>query len=594
MSSNSAANKSLAAIAVKEVETDKAKSRSAVIAETKQGRMPSALVAMSRTDLSLLQQKIFASLIYAVTTGKAERTPQTGEIAKASEQEDVIDDWRIDPKRLKELSRFESRNHEHFRKSIEGLSGRIVELNILGKDDEVLLHTKRSLFEGIGFGKKDGKVYFAFSDYVKRKLNRFRFYCKFFPSYANSLKHNSSHAIYLLLLDYIDENRGEGQTPFIEIEKFAKLVGGEAYSDFGTFRENCIKPAIIEIAKKTNVEASFDRLDDVKTIGRKVTAIRIRGRFKKGDEICNVGVSHKSNAKHKRQSSLFDESEVTLFGHTIDKDSFLDFLSTGATKSKSAYKHQMQIALDNGTLGDIKERVIKYISFKLEQEKIIKVEKQNRKVNEFYKRLSEIALKAKQDQLENLYIWNEANGFVSFSSIVNEHKLLELCSDLIDYSDNEIARKLFTNNEKRAMEAREKREYMRSILNPLIAIAPRNEWYVVSNNGEKSKVFYSATIQQTIGDIASLALLRSINRTLVKGEKVEFEAEGHKHFGSFDSNRADGVMALAKQASDDESKSLKDDTSIETNDSAINAFSEAQAHTASINDGNTIAATRRE
>jgi hypothetical protein len=62
------------------------------IIQTAFGRMPTALVAISRTDFPILEQKIFASLTYAVTAGKAQRVSRESEIAKTSEASDVIDD----------------------------------------------------------------------------------------------------------------------------------------------------------------------------------------------------------------------------------------------------------------------------------------------------------------------------------------------------------------------------------------------------------------------------------------------------------------------------------------------------------------------
>jgi hypothetical protein len=529
-------DKSLAiAQAAKEVEADKAnqdKPASDII-ETKRGRMPSALVSMSRDNFPVLQQKIFLSLVYAVTTEIASQTNAADKIVQASETQDVKDDWVIDAKLARRLARYKSRNFEHFRQSVMALNGRTVKPNILGKDDEELLDTRRVLFEGVGFVKDDSKIYFKFSEYVKIKVERLRFYCKFLPYYANSLKRTSSHAIYLLLSDYIDENRGEGQTPFIEIEKFAELVGGEKNlsSDFGSLRKYSIEPAIDEINRETDITAFFDRHKDVKRNGRKITEIRLRGRY---------------NNKDYLDANPSDSASITLCGRALNKDDFLDFLAKDAN-NRGAYRHRLATAFGNGTLGDLRERVSKYIVFRNEQEKIVEAKRLTMKIAEFYKRLSDIAVKIKKAQLERLEVLVE-NGFTSIIAIINENKLVDLAHRFQGLSDADIAQELFTSGERDNYEAKEIKRYQKTIIEPLAEIEQSSNWTAIIDNQE-TKLFHSTTMIEMTGKRISLSALRKIELMLRQRLNVVFKNNGASYLGTLES---DGKLILKPVAQNEE------------------------------------------
>ncbi|MDR0665555.1 MAG: replication initiation protein [Helicobacteraceae bacterium] len=530
--------------------------------------MPSASVQITRGNFPLLQQKIFASLIYAVTT-KIARRPK---LNNSEPDEMTIFHWCVNLKQLRELSEFNSNDYSLFKRSIDALVDLSVSFNLLGKDkDDIVIcsecgtymselnnrlvcpscgHTtekktraavkaisgKSNIIDAVIY--KDDKLYFSFTNLVNYYLDKAqtRLYCKFLPKKLNSLKHGSSHAIYLLLLDYIDEKRGRGQTPFIDIVTFAKLVGGDKYlSNFKNLRTFVIDKAIDEINSKTNIDAFFDKYDDVKLNGRRVIAVRIRGRYKQSKPIqTTLFDDNANNANNGLNNSK--SNEITLFNQTINKESFLDFLAKDAT-NKSAYKVHLRQLLDNGKLGDKEARVNQYIAYKREQEIKSEQEEKQRKANELYKTLDAIAVKEKGSSLENLYLSTQDEGFLSFSSIIGNNRLLELCSSLINSSQETMLKRLATHKEKQTKETEERERYERLIVQSLTNISPSENWQVILD-GAKSNVFFSNRIQGITKEKAPLPLLRKIYIALSIGKKIEFEIDNSKYIGSLDKEMA--------------------------------------------------------
>jgi hypothetical protein len=567
------------------------------------GRMPSALVSISRVDFPLVQQKIFASLVYAVTTGIAERPKydERNEVDYITAEMEIKDDWSIDLKTLRNLSKFNSHNYKYFGEAVMGLKGRTVEINILSKDNDLIcpsckiylsknsdrfvcpacgyetdgkgipkktrFTTGQSLFSRIGTAD-DGKVYFTLDPFMQKCIDKKRFYCKFLPSIINSLKRGASHAIYLLLLDYIDEKRGSGQTPFMEVQLFAKLTGSEKYiSNFKNLRTFVIDKAIDEINSKTNINAYFDKYDDVKTNGRKIVSIRIRGRYKQSRPIQQTLFDDNDNANN--VNGNLDNSkpnEVTLCGQTIDKEGFLEFLSVNAN-NKSAYKAHIRKLLDDNRLDDKEKRINQYIVYLNEQKIRREQEERQRKTNEIYKTLNDIAVKEKGQSLENLYLWNNQQGFYSFNSIINEDKIIQMCSDLINYPSSKISKRLFTNDEKIAFETKEIRRYEEMIVNPLTVIAPMDEWKAVLDNKQIS-VFNSAIIRKATGNIASISTFRSIERKLREGGRVWFEADGNRYVGYKSNSDKAMVLTLANETKNrsDGNEAIEINRTIKAND----------------------------
>jgi hypothetical protein len=106
---------------------------------------------------------------------------------------------------------------------------------------------------------------------------------------------------------------------------------------------------------------------------------------------------------------------------------------------------------------------------------------------------------------------------------------------------------MFTNAEKLSIEERETRRYEATIVRPLMAIAPMDEWKVVIDD-QTVNVFNSRFIRNATNVAAPLSLLRKIERKIRESGKIEFEAKGNRYLGSFNGN---GIMVLANEIQDE-------------------------------------------
>ncbi|MDE0398490.1 MAG: RepB family plasmid replication initiator protein, partial [Candidatus Poribacteria bacterium] len=77
-----------------------------------------------------------------------------------------------------------------------------------------------------------------------------------------------------ICFDYFDTERDQGETPFIPLETFRKLVGLEKdeYPVFKELNRNVIKPAIREINDLTNYHVEVEQ----KRLGRKIAELKFR------------------------------------------------------------------------------------------------------------------------------------------------------------------------------------------------------------------------------------------------------------------------------------------------------------------------------
>lgn len=169
-----------------------------------------------------------------------------------------------------ECAGYTSKNIEHFKEQIRGLVCQRIEWNILGKDGEEWgVATALSSCEIF-----NGRIKWAYSKSLKKKLANPKIYAKVSMIVQSKLSGNKSAiALYELGLDFCDEKRGAGKSPWIKIEDFKGLLGidKEAYPQYKFFSRDVIKPAITLVNKETHL------LIDIKTkkVGRKIEFLKI-------------------------------------------------------------------------------------------------------------------------------------------------------------------------------------------------------------------------------------------------------------------------------------------------------------------------------
>ena len=166
---------------------------------------------------------------------------------------------------------FDSHNHEHLQEALRALVDCTVEWNILNKNQKeewgvaVLLADAR-IVEGI--------CRYSFAPQLRMKLYNPIMYTKLNLRLQNRFKGQYALILWEVCFDYFDVDRGQGQTPFITLEKFRELMGvdSDEYPLFGELNRNVIKPAINEINDLTDYFVEVEQ----KRMGRKVAELKFR------------------------------------------------------------------------------------------------------------------------------------------------------------------------------------------------------------------------------------------------------------------------------------------------------------------------------
>ena len=172
---------------------------------------------------------------------------------------------------LAEKLGFNSGNQDYLKDVLRSLAECTVEWNILGKAKDKewgvasLLASARI---------KNGICTYAFAPHLRLKLYNPRVYAKLNLRLQNRFTHRYALILWEVCFDYFDTVRGEGETPFISLEKFRELMGMEPdeYPAFKALNQWIIKPAVEEINDLTNFFVEVGQ----KRVGRKISFLKFR------------------------------------------------------------------------------------------------------------------------------------------------------------------------------------------------------------------------------------------------------------------------------------------------------------------------------
>ena len=172
---------------------------------------------------------------------------------------------------LAEKLGFNSGNQDYLKDVLKSLAECVVEWNVLGKvkDKEwgvaSLLASARI---------KNGICTYAFAPHLRLKLYNPRVYAKLNLRLQNRFTHRYALILWEVCFDYFDTARGEGETPFIPLEKFRELMGmdPDEYPAFKALNQWIIKPAVEEINDLTNFFVEVEQ----KRVGRMISFLKFR------------------------------------------------------------------------------------------------------------------------------------------------------------------------------------------------------------------------------------------------------------------------------------------------------------------------------
>ena len=166
---------------------------------------------------------------------------------------------------------FDSKNEEYLKETLEALVDCTVKWNMLDKDKKEEWGVASLLAEA---RVRDGTCFYQFSHTLRLKLHNPHVYAKLNLRLQNRFKSQYALVLWEVCFDYFDEDRNQGETPFIPLETFRELIGiaSDEYPDFPILNRDVIKPAVREINNLTDYHVEVEQ----KRFRRRVAELKFR------------------------------------------------------------------------------------------------------------------------------------------------------------------------------------------------------------------------------------------------------------------------------------------------------------------------------
>lgn len=175
--------------------------------------------------------------------------------------------------RLMQRLEFDSKNDDYLKESLRGLVRCHVEWNILDKDGDREWGVAALLAEA---KIKGGICTYEYSSTLRERLHNPRMYARLCLSLQNKFASKHALALWELCTDYLGSKRDYGETPWITLEDFRKLMGIEDSPYYAAFfkklNQQVLTPAIAEIHRVSDFQVTVD----YQRHGRKVIALKFQ------------------------------------------------------------------------------------------------------------------------------------------------------------------------------------------------------------------------------------------------------------------------------------------------------------------------------
>jgi hypothetical protein len=172
---------------------------------------------------------------------------------------------------LAHILEYDSHNQEYLKEALRALVTCGVEWNILGKDGAAVWGVTTLLAH---VEIEHGVCSYSYSLPLRQRLHNPSMYARLDLNLQNRFESKHAQALWELCVDYLGHRREYGETPYIGLEHFKKLMGIEAetYALFKLLSQWVLKPAIAEINRVSDfhVEVEYQRE------GRKVTGLKFK------------------------------------------------------------------------------------------------------------------------------------------------------------------------------------------------------------------------------------------------------------------------------------------------------------------------------
>ena len=248
--------------------------------------------------------------------------------------------FHISISQLSDYLNYEDRNDKHLKDSLEGLLNTKVKWNVLNRDGSREWGASTLL---AGCRVANGICEYDYSIFLREILYNPKVFARLNINIQNKFQSKHSLALYELCIDYLGSKREEGETPFIELEKFRTLMGlnENEYLHFKDLNKKLIKAPIKEIndVSDLNIDVKY------KKDQRKVVAIKFMIKRKYNDDSnLLLDTSYKNDIVI--ESSAIDSKSDQFFLTQEQKHIFDKLFEIGITKI-SANELIKNYSLDN-------------------------------------------------------------------------------------------------------------------------------------------------------------------------------------------------------------------------------------------------------
>jgi plasmid replication initiation protein len=210
----------------------------------------SGAIQVSNDRISLLQRKIWNVLL-------------------ANAYDDLLNKeiYSIKLKDLASILRFDSKNFEFLKEAVAEMQTILIQWNILDKDRAAWVSSQ---FLGeVAIKPHSGVIDYSWGPEMRKKLHSPTMYAKISLAIQSRFKSKYSLILYELCLDYFMKKQGKGETPWIDIEDFKKLLGVENdkyCQKFYHMNHAVIKKALTEINKESDIFVQMDKKRECRKI----------------------------------------------------------------------------------------------------------------------------------------------------------------------------------------------------------------------------------------------------------------------------------------------------------------------------------------
>lgn len=178
-------------------------------------------------------------------------------LANAYDRLAAQETYSIKIQHLTDALGFDSKNERYLKDALKALAGCTVEWNLLGKDGSQKWGVTSLLAQA---EIENGICTYAYSPALRKRLHNPGMYAKISLSIQKRFTSKYALALYELCLDYLFGAKKYGETPFIPVETYRKLMGVEedTYPDFKRLNQRVIKEPIEEINEVTDLHVLVD------------------------------------------------------------------------------------------------------------------------------------------------------------------------------------------------------------------------------------------------------------------------------------------------------------------------------------------------